>query len=244
MGRAIGERRLELDVVSRAFQSAALTVALLGMTGCFDVHDAYPNPWVIDDFEDGDFQPADRNFGPWSCATFSPPNQDCAFGLDPGDQTTSSLFLQFTTVDPPDGILQSGGALLQTSAAIPEDLSRFDHMLFSTKLGSGSPPLPSTTEMFVQLVCSTVPAEDGTMPAPGDLYLAQIVPLMPPGSDWQVFSLAMANFGPPTWAPLHPRGGPVACLERIDAVEFAINPNLPDGQSTAGRLDVDDIYFQ
>jgi hypothetical protein len=219
-------------------------VAAFGAAGCFDVHAASPGPWVIDDFDDGDLQPADPNFGRWFCSTFSPPNQVCALGLDPGDQSTSSAFLQFTIVDPPDGVSQQGGALLQTSATTPENLARFDEMVFSAKLASGTPPLPSTTDVFVQLACSTVPEENGTILPPGDLYLAQIVPIVPPASDWQTFSIPIANIGSPTWVATHPRGGPVACLQRIDTIEFAINPMLPDGQSATGRLDVDDIYFQ
>jgi hypothetical protein len=148
--------------------------------------------------------------------------------------------MQFTIVDPPDQLQQTGGALLLTSTkATPQNLSRFDEMVFRAKLGSGSPPLPSTSQMFVQLDCSTVAADDGTMP--GSLFLGQTVSFPP---DWQLLRLAMADFISQTWEPTHPLGGPRACLESVDSIAFSVNPMLPDGQSATGRLDIDDIYFQ
>jgi hypothetical protein len=227
-------------IMSRAILTVAILPALLTTAGCFDVHDASPNPWVIDDFEDGDLKPADSNFGPWTCYTFNPANQDCSVGLDPGDESTYALFLQFTIVDPPDLVAQNGAALLQTSATTtPEDLSRFGEMVFSAKLASDDSTFPEGTELNVQLGCSTVRADDGT--APGNLYVVRNVSFT---SDWNPYSVDMASFGSPPFFTTHVLGGPTTCLQHVDSVQFEVYPSLSDGQSATGRLDVDDVYFQ
>ena len=102
--------------MNRAFLALSMLPALLGTSGCFDVHGADPGPWVIDDFEDGDLKPADANLGPWTCYTFNPSGGACSVGLDPGNESLHSLFLQFTIVDPPDGLGQQGGAVLADGA--------------------------------------------------------------------------------------------------------------------------------
>ena len=226
--------------MNRAFLALSMLPALLGTSGCFDVHGADPGPWVIDDFEDGDLKPADANLGPWTCYTFNPSGGACSVGLDPGNESLYSLFLQFTIVDPPDGLGQQGGAVLQTVlSATPENLARFGEIVFSAKLVSGNPPLLSTTQLRVQLFCSTVAADDGT--GPGDLYVIQPVTFT---GAWQTFSLAVASFGSPPFLTEHPLGGPTACLQHVDSVQFTVAPLLSDGQSATGRLDVDDVYFQ
>jgi hypothetical protein len=225
--------------MNRALLSIALLPTVLGAVGCFDVHNV-GGPWVIDDFENGDLKPADPNFGPWGCSSFNESTTtNCSYGLDPGDASAHALFLDFTVDDPPDGVVQEGGALLQTGAGKPEDFSRFNQMVLSAKLVSGNPPLPSTTEVYVELGCTSAQAEDGTRP--GNLYVVQSVAYT---DDWQTFTLSMANFGSPAFDPTHLLGGPTACLERVDDIYFAVEPLVPDGQSAMGRLDVDDIYFQ
>jgi hypothetical protein len=220
-------------------RAVAILTTVLGTMGCFDVHNV-GGPWVIDDFEDGDLKPADPNFGPWGCASFKESTTtNCSQGLDPGDDSAYSLFLDFTVEDTPDGVAQQGGALLQTEAARPEDLSRFDEMVLSAKLVSGSSPLPSGTQVFVQLSCSSAQADNGS--SPGDLYILQDLPYT---SDWQTFPLAMVNFTSPSFTPTHVLGGPMACLERVDGISFSVDPQVAESQSATGRLDVDHIYFQ
>jgi hypothetical protein len=217
----------------------AILPALLETAGCFGVHQVDQGPWVVDDFEDGDLQPADHRFGPWSCATFNPTNQSANRGLDPGDQSAYSLFLDATIVDPPDGTGQEGGAFLATYTDGPADFSHFDEMVFSLKVTSEDPPLPSTTAVYAQLFCNGVQSEDGTMPS--YVYLQQNIAF---GSDWKTFTLSMSNFGFPAYEGVKVVGGSAACLEQVSGLNFSLSPLLPDGQSATGRMNVDDIFFQ
>jgi hypothetical protein len=234
------KRHVPACVMSRPLR-AALLPALLATVGCFDVQRVSQGPWVIDDFEDGDFQPADRNLGPWTCYTFNPPNQDCSRSLESGDQSAYSLSLDFTIADPADGSPQYGSAVLQTGIpATPKSFLHFNEMVFSAKLVSGVSALPSTIAVYVQLGCSAAQLDDGTNP--GNPYVLAAFPL--PTANWQTFTLPMASFSSPFFDPTHILGGPAACLQRVDSVTFAVDPNLDDGQTTMGQLNVDEIYFQ
>lgn len=225
--------------MNRVMHTVGILTIVLGTMGCFDVH-SVGSPWVIDDFEDGDFKPADPNFGPWGCSSFQESTtDDCKYGLDHGASSAYSLFLDFTVADTPNGVAQQGGAQLQTYAATPENLSRFNEMMLSARLVSGSPPLPSITEVSVMLSCSLARADNGS--SPGNLYVYKDLPY---SSDWQTFSLAMANFTSPSFNPVQILGGPMACLERVDGISFAVSPQVGKSQSAMGRLNVDDIYFQ
>jgi hypothetical protein len=214
-------------------------LTMLGTMGCFDVH-SVGGPWVIDDFEDGDFKPADPNFGLWGCSSFQQSTTtNCSYGLDPGDDSVYSLFLDFTVPETPDGVAQQAGAQLQTGAATPEDLSRFNEMVLSAKIVSGSPPLPSSTDVSVLLSCSSAQADDGS--SPGNLYVFRDLPYT---SGWQTFTIPMADFTSPSYVSTHVLGGPMACLERVDGISFTVDPQVTVSQSAMGRLNVDDIYFQ
>lgn len=223
----------------RAARAVALLPAVLAATGCFDAHSVDQGPWVIDDFEDGDLNPADRNFGLWGCYTYSPPGQYCLAALGPGDQGAFSLALDFTIADPADGKLEYGGAGVQTLATTPENFSRFNEMVFSSKIVSGAPASPSSPQLSVRLGCSTAQLEDGTQP--GDLYVVQT---FVPTSEWQPFSLPITQFSAPPYDTAHILGGPAACTRRVDIIQFDAQLQLPDGQSAMGRLNVDEINFQ
>lgn len=211
-------------------------------TGCFDAHGVDPGPWVIDDFEDGDLNPADRNFGPWGCYTWPQSNQYAPV-LDSGDQSPFSLALDFTIVSPANGSVNSEGAGVQTGTAVtPEDFSRFSEMVFSSKIVPGVPPLPNTTNFTVHLGCSTVPLE-GNQAIPGNLYVLHQFYIT---TEWQQpISLPMASFVSPTYLSTHIQGGPAACLQHVDSITFEIDaPMLPAGQSAVGRLDIDEISLR
>lgn len=223
--------------------SIALTVAVLPLmlaaTGCFDAHSVDPGPWVIDDFEDGDLSPSDRNFGAWSCWALPQPNS-CSAVLDSGDQSASSLALDFTIASPPNGSANAVLAGVQTgTAATPEDFSRFSEMVFSSKVVPGDPPLPNMTSFTVHLGCSTVPSDDGSVPR--NLYVYQKFDV---ATDWQPVELPIAMFATPPYLPTHPQGGPAACLRRVDSVNFVIEPQLLVGQSATSQLDVDGISLR
>jgi hypothetical protein len=224
---------------SHALLVLAVGSVAAGTSGCFSVHDVDQGPWVIDDFEDGGLNPADPNFGRWTCSSFNEAsNQNCSYGLDPGDQSAHSLFLSFTVDDQPDGTQEQGGAELYTGAVRLESFSGYSEMVLSAKLAS-DPPLPSSATLQAQLGCSTVEADDGTFP--GSLFVVQGLTYT---SDWHTFTLPIADFGSPPWIATKAVGGPTACLERIDSISFAVAPDLSDGQSVTARLNVDDIYLQ
>jgi hypothetical protein len=227
--------------ISHALLVLAVCSVAVGTSGCFGVHDVDQGPWVIDDFEDGDLNPADPNFGPWTCSSFNETTSDnCSAGLDVGYQSAYSLFLDFAVDDPLDGTQERGGAELYTGATRPENLSAYGEMVLNAKLVSDVPSLPGGATLDAQLGCSTVEADDGTFP--GTLYVVQ--GLIGYSADWQTFTLPTENFGSPPWIATKVVGGPTACLERVDSISFEFDPNLPDGQSVTARLNVDDIYFQ
>jgi hypothetical protein len=220
--------------------AVAMLLAVLGATGCFDAQRVDPGPWVIDDFEDGDLNPFDRNFGAWGCyawpqASLYPPV------LDSGDESIFSLGLDFTIVNPADGSAISVGAGVQTgTAARPEDFTRFSEMVFSAKLVPGVPSLPSSMTRFtVHLGCSTVPREDGT--TPGNLYVPEQFDVT---TDWQLVQLSIPDFTSAYYLATHVQGGPPACLRHVDSIHFEVEPVLPTGQSVVGRLDIDGISLR
>jgi hypothetical protein len=224
-------------MVSRGAPSVALLLAVLVVGGCYDVHTVDPGPYIIDDFDDGDLQPADPNFDQWRCYGFNPDTIDgINCGHDAGEQSTFSLFLDATIVDPPDGTQQHGGASLATFATKPEDLSHFGQIMFDAKLESGNPPIPSNALLYVELGCKGAHTEDGSLP--GDLYVVQGVDYK---SYWQPFTLAMISFNSPPWLATHIMGGPAGCLQRIDSIRFTVDAQLPDGQTGKFVLHVDTI---
>jgi hypothetical protein len=223
----------------RILSTVAILAAVLMTAGCFDVHSVNRIPRVLDDFEDGDLNPVDPRFGPWFCGTNNPPNQPCTVGLDPGDQSSYSVYVDTTIVDPPDGLAQYGIGFVATNAEPPVDLYGLDEMVFTLKVTPGNPPLPDTTVVSVELLCNDVPAENGAKSS--FIYVQQIVPF---SGSWQSVRLMMANFGVTNYEDVTIIGGPIACLRQVNSIGFVLEPILPDGESATGRLNVDDIYFQ
>jgi hypothetical protein len=230
---------------SRAGVAFALLPVVLGAAGCFDVHSFDPGPHIIDDFEDGDLYPADPSFGPWYAYSFNPTtNRNYSFGLDPGYKSNYSLYLEFTINDALDGAPDYGGAGLATSATVaPQDLSGFSDLVFNAKLESQDPALPSSTVVYVVLGCKTALTDAVTQPDPDDIIVVQTWTYAG-GGDWQATKLATSGFGNADWKNIHIVGGPAACLERVDSIQFQVNPNLLDGQSAMGRLNIDQVYLQ
>lgn len=217
----------------------ALAVIAVGGAGCFDVHNVDSNVLLIDDFDDGNALPADPQFGLWQCYSYNPHNQSYSCGLEAGYDSPNSMALKFDIVDPPDGIQQYGGVSLVAQAMAPQDLSRFGEIVFTAKLTSGNPPLPSAAGLYVELFCESALADDGSNP--GNLEVAQSVAYQ---SDWRTFLVSFASFTTPQWLSTHIKGGPAACLQQVNNIRFEVALNLPDGQAGSGQLNVDDIYFQ
>jgi hypothetical protein len=207
--------------------------------GCFDVHRADPGVLLLDNFDDGDALPADRQFGVWLCQTYNPSNQDYSCGLDAGYNSPYSLALKFTLVDPPDGQQQFGGAMAFTQTIDPQDFSGFDNLVFSGVLASGIPAPPKDAFFQIVLQCDGAQADDYSYP--GNLNLEQIVAV---DKIWRTYSVPLEAFTPASYLPLHPLGGPAACLRQVNAIQFEVPLELGDGQSAMGQLNIDNIYFQ
>jgi len=228
--------------VRRAVLGVALAGATFGAAGCFDVHNVDPGVHLIDDFDDGAFQPADPNLTPWGCYSVNPAtnqNYSCGHDGDTMDASPYSLYLDFSITDPADGTQQHGGAAVSTAAETPENLAPFKEIGFSAKLESGNPPLPSSALLYLELHCRTVPATGSR--SPDDLLVLAGVDYH---SDWKTFSLELNSLVPPPWLSTQFQGGNVACLEHVDNIDLIVDEQLPDGKTGAGVLHVDDIYLR
>jgi hypothetical protein len=219
----------------------ALLVASLGTVACFDVHTVEQGPLVIDDFDDGDFLPADPDFDAWSCFSFNPDSNQM-YRCDQGtgaNNTKYSLFLDFTITDAPNSNQDHGGASLATFASKPVDFTKFSEIVFSNMLESGSPALPSNALLYIELGCSKAADDQGDVP--GDFYVLK-------GADydnyWQTRRLTLDNFGPPSWIKRPIKGGTAGCLSLVDSFRFTVDAQLSDGQVGRGTLRIDGITLQ
>jgi hypothetical protein len=235
--RIVGDHHLGKHVVSRALLNATLLLAAVSATSCFDVHTVDPG-WLIDDFDDGKNQPADPNFSPWGCYTFGPDtneNYSCGHDSDTLDGSPYSFFLDFTI----DETQEHSGAGIQTRATAPENFTRFSELVFSAKLESGNPPLPTDAIFYAQIGCSTALAADGS--SPGDLFVTLSIDH---DNYWKTFSPKLTDYSVPSWESTQISGGTVGCLERADSFNFYVDAQVPYGQSGMGILHIDDIYLQ
>jgi hypothetical protein len=222
-------------VIGRVLLGACAAVFLV--SGCFDVRLTDPGPFLLDDFDDGDFYPADPKFGPWQCSSYNQAGP--SYGCDhvPGDDSLYALDLHATVVDPPDGLQQHGGAYVGTFATSPQDFTVFTEIGFQGKLEVD--PIASSPRLNLEIACSTAAAEDGTVP--GTLYVVTGIDIQ---AGWMSFNSTFTNFGPPPWIPTKIQGGTPGCLQRADAVRFSFDPGLPDGQTGGFTLTVDDITLE
>jgi hypothetical protein len=229
-------------VVKAARVLLAASLAL-GAAGCFDVHAVDAGPLVIDDFDDGDYYPADPDFSSWTCYSFNPDSNKmyrCDHELhSDADGDGFALFLDFTITDPPNGSQEHGGASLATFTDTPVDFTRFTEIVFSNALESGNPPLSSNALFYVELGCKTAADVDGNVP--GDFYVSRGVDY---NSNWKTRRATLANFGPPAWINSEIEGGTVGCLTRVDSLRFTVDAQLPDGQVGHGILHVDKIFLR
>lgn len=125
------------------------------------------------------------------------------------------------------------------AAGLFRDVTDFATLGFDAEIDSGNPPLPSDAQLQVQLGCSTVRLTDGS--EPGDVYLLQDAAH---SSQWAQIPLSIANFSFPFSPPRPIEGGAAGCLERVDYIGFVVEAQLPDGQSGAGTLKIDNVHLK
>jgi hypothetical protein len=225
-------------MVNRALSIAALLLGMLA-AGCFDVHTVDPGPYVIDDFDDGDYYPPDSRLDQWMCYAFNPDTNKNYKCEREGVVDAYSLFLDFTINDPVNGVQEDGGAGVATFANKPIDFRGFEQIDFRVMLESLNPPIPSGAQLSVEFGCSTAPDDNGDVP--GDFYVVQGA-----GFDkaWTPVKLTLNNFAPPPWIVRHIEGGTAGCLARVDGIRFSLDAKLPDGETGHGVLHIDDIRLQ
>ncbi len=228
-------------MVSRALAAVALLLAAPTAAGCFDVHTTDPGPYVLDNFDDGDFLPADPIFNPWVCYAFNPSSNkmyscDHAGGAH---DSAYALYVDFTVTDQANNVQEDGGAGLGTWATKPLDLSHFAELDFDVSVASGNPALSSEAQVHVELGCSTAPDEEGKVP--GNFSVARGVDYE---MDWQSKQLTLNNFAPPAWVKTPIAGGLAGCLSRVDSILFSINAEIPDGQIGRGILRIDNVTLR
>ncbi len=67
---------------------------------------------------------------------------------------------------------------------------------------------------------------------------------VPYTAEWSSISLAMSNFGPAQWLHGALRDGTPACLRAVDGFQLVFDPALPDGQTLAGVLSIDNVRLR
>jgi hypothetical protein len=238
----VGPARLEHTVVSPVARAGALIVFVLAAPACFDARLRDPGPFVVDDFEDGDFTPELPGFGEWMGYAINAPGATVDRGLVEGAPGSAAfgLNLDFRVDDPADGKQQHGGAGLVTRGRDPLDLGPYQTFVFSAKLASGATALPSDALLYIELGCSTAIAPDGS--SPSDIYVVTGARYT---ASWQQFRLDVTAFGFPPWnTSISAQGGPARCRELVDSIRFTVDGQLADGQSGEGILSVDDIKLE
>jgi len=237
---ALCESRTKAPTVARC----CLVAVLAG--GCFDVEQRDANlaiePFLVDDFESGTGVPPDGRFERWQCFRFNPNTTD---GLDcyfeRRDEDDQALVMDFNVTDVEDGVQQFAGAGVSTSAgAATIDFSGYRQLVFSAILEGGAPALPAGTLFYVELACSSVPLENPNVG--GDRLVNLGVGVS--GATWSSYELSLTSFGQPAWHTNHLVGGAPACLRAVDSIALSVSPNLMDGMAAAGKLHLDDIFFE
>jgi len=227
-------------VTTMARAAATLLVYALAAPGCFDVHQVDPGPVVIDDFDDGDLVPALTTFDSWRPYSFNAVGSEVHSDLTQGNTNSPfAVYLDFRVDDPADGEVQEVGAALMSESQVPWDVNPYRQLVFSAKLSSGTPQLPSDALLYVELGCKTAVAENGSRP--GNLYVVTSINHAPA---WQEYRIEITTFGDPSWLSRRIAGGPAQCRQRIDSIRFSVDAKLGDGQSGRGVLTIDNIYIE
>jgi len=227
-------------VTTMARAAATLLVYALAAPACFDVHQVDPGPLVIDDFDDGDLVPALTTFESWRPYSFNAVGSEVHSDLTQGNTNSPfAVYLDFRVDDPLDGDVQEAGAALMSESQFPWDVNPYRTLVFSAKLESATPALPSDALLYVELGCKTAVAQDGSHP--NDLYVVASVNYT---SAWKEYRIEITSFGDPSWIGTRVAGGPAQCRQRVDSIRFSVDAKLNDGQSGHGVLTVDNIYIE
>jgi hypothetical protein len=214
---------------------------LLGrlLVGCFDVEQVdghatatKPDPLLIDDFDDGDRQPALSSLEPWRCFGLNGTVQNVRSDAEQkGAHSTAGRAITYDLVDVSDGQKDYQAGVLQTKASVPLDLTGYERFVFWAALDAEA--TPDSLPVRITLYCDDL--GDGALLQSPDRSVPAGVPFRP-------YSSLIADFYHPDWVTTD--YDVPACLARVSAVGLYLQPEMLDGHRASGRLTVDDAYLQ
>lgn len=197
---------------------------------------------VVDDFETPAPSSTNPMFMPWERYTYNPPGQRSSFRLVPGHNSGRALALSWQVTDPLNGKQDHPGAGLRARASNDfVNLATYTRLLFSHRYAA---LIPSTaqhsvafakdacrpiTQFFVFVVCRE--------------FDTQFEAFVPVSEEWKTEVLPLSELHEPTWKP--PTGTSLQqCLAAADALSFAAQSDLRDGECSKGTLAIDSIAFR
>ena len=120
-----------------------------------------------------------------------------------------------------------------------KDLHAFATLRFEAKIEPGEPALPPGTRVTIRLPC--LAPQTGGAPTSELRYHDGPEGIELTG-DWSSHALPLAKFRQPFWQPALIDEG--SCIERVQALDFVIEPVLETGEAAAGTLMLDDVYLE
>ena len=225
--------------------------------GCFEVNTVKPGRWLIDNFEDPNEFPTDRNFERWGCQPLDAEHpitaDDCNQFLDPGPELNDRNHVMHlgAALYPNEGGDTFARAEVATHvpAARLLDLRPYDQFLFSWKLvfepGAES-SLSSANDIYLiaQLVCTSARSKDGGVP--NKPFVVYSIPYTFDTSESQGWNTRpLWNFRTPEFSQNAPEVQD--CLARVDGIKITVDSTkkqvIPD-HKVKFDLYVDDISLQ
>lgn len=193
-------------------------------------------PLLIDDFEDLDGVPDAASFSPWQWFVYNGEGRAGFSAQGPGHNGTGSLILSWHVVDTPNGRADHAGAGLRTLArGALVNLSSFSRLVFSHRHEPGLASSASTStchpiaEFIVYVTCPE--------------YETQYETRVPVSERWRTTVLQLSELAEPEWRG--PTGTPLrSCLAVAEALNFAVQATLSDGECSTGRLWLDRISLR
>jgi hypothetical protein len=179
-------------------------------------------------------------FSDWYCYAYSlpeAPEEHATCGLSPGFESRFAGFLAFSLQQLPD--LEFVQTALGTSVMDVKDLRAFATLRFKAKIAPGEPALPPGTLLTIRLQCRA--PQTGGAPV-SELRYHHDQEGIEVTAEWSSHALPLAKFREPWWQPALIDEG--SCIERIQALEFVIEPVLETGEAAAGTLMLDDVYLE
>jgi hypothetical protein len=219
-------------------ETAWRALALLLCAGCFELQQVElpvrPAPLTIDDFDDGDATPTASSFAPWSCST-SPgtPRVSCDTDAE-GGRGGRSETVRFQLEDPPNGSMDYPMLVIETSARLPLDLSRYDLFSFDAQLQLEPPDPDSAPQLLLRLRCDAA----GTGAGPEGFWLESFVDLT---AEWSAYRRSLSGFARPNYLISFSRS---KCITQVEALELVVSPDLRDGQVMLATLKLDQLSLE